>query len=54
MYSNLQFCHFKFSNELFGSSLLSVGHNLNSNFSLKQRQRDNILLVTFLNQSTTH
>ena len=33
-------------------SCLSVDLNLNLNFSLNQR--DNILLVTFLNQSSTH
>ena len=33
-------------------SCLSVDHNLNLNFSLTQR--DNILLVTFLNQSSTY
>ena len=34
------------------SLLSSVDHNLYLNFSLNQR--DNILLVTFLNQSSTH
>ena len=56
IYPNLQFCYFKFRQKTFGSvflpSCLSVEHNLNLNFSLNQR--DNILLVTFLNQSSTH
>ncbi len=56
IYPNLQFCYFKFRQKSFGSvflpSCLSVEHNLNLNFSLNQR--DNILLVTFLNQSSTH
>ena len=53
IFPNLQFCYFKFRQKIFRSvflpSCLSVDHNLNLNFSLNQR--DNILLVTFLNQS---